>query len=120
MLIPAERPRAWRYPFAATVEIILLETGQKTEQKTKDISLYGCRVTSGDMLAPAIQCRLRIVHKGQIFEAFAKVTNVQRSRGAGLVFTGVEERAQDTLESWISDLRRNSRSRKKVGVGAET
>lgn len=41
-----ERPRARRYPFAASIELIDLESEAEVREQTTDLSLFGCHVST--------------------------------------------------------------------------
>ena len=49
--------------------------------------------------------RVRIAHKGKIFEAVGRVANNQSNAGIGITFTKVEENEQSVLEEWIAEIR---------------
>lgn len=104
-----ERPRAVRYPFAATVELTNLESSHKTSERTSDLSVFGCHVASGEALPKGTRVRLRVTHKGEVFNATGQVANVRLTSGVGIVFTKVEERDQLVLEKWITEPRDNRR-----------
>lgn len=100
-----ERPRAARYPFVTRIELTDLESDRKTMEKTTDLSLFGCHVVPGNSLPTGTRIRLQITHRGKIFEALGRVTNVRPIAGIGIVFTKVEERDQLILEQWVAELR---------------
>lgn len=102
----AERPRAARYPFVTDVTLTDLESSEKTIQKTRDLSLFGCRLVPGNSLSTGVRVRLQITHNGEVFEAFGRVVNTQANSGLGVFFTKVEERHQLILEKWIAELRK--------------
>lgn len=101
----AERPRAARYPFVTDVTLTDLESGEHTIQKTRDISLFGCRLVPGNSLSTATRVRVQMTHKGEVFEAFGRVANTRADSGLGIFFTKVEDRHQLTLEKCIAELR---------------
>src|ERR1700741_5295710 len=102
----AHRPRAARYPFITDVTLTDLKSGENAIQKTRDLSLFGCRLVPGNALSTGVRVRLQISHNGEVFEAFARAVNTPPSSGLGVFFTKVEERHQVILEEWIAELRR--------------
>lgn len=100
-----ERPRATRYSFVADATLTDVESSDKTHQKTRDLSLFGCHVAPGNCAPTGTRVRVQIVHMGEIFEALGRVTNVRPMAGMGIIFTKVEERYQLVLEKWLSALR---------------
>jgi hypothetical protein len=101
----AERPRAARYPFLANVTLTDLESGYTVVAKTRDLSLFGCRLVLRNSTPAGTRVRLQITYKGDVFEAFGRVANAGPSEGLGIVFTKIEERHQSILEKWIVELR---------------
>lgn len=100
-----ERPRAARYPFVASIELTDLESDRKTMEKTTDLSVFGCHVVPGNSSLTGTRIRLQITHRGKVFEAIARVTNVRPTTGIGIVFTKIEDHHQMILEGWIAELR---------------
>ena len=105
----AERPRAARYPFLAHVKLTDLESGHTVAEKTRDLSLFGCRLVPGNSTPPGTRVRLQITYKGDVFEALGQVANTGAGVGLGIRFTRIEERHQSVLEKWISELRKRER-----------
>lgn len=104
-MVQFERPRARRYPFIASAELTDLETETATRQQTTDLSLFGCHVGKAKPLPTGTRVRIRIAHKGEIFEAAGRVTTNQENPGIRIVFTKIEENHQAILEKWIAELR---------------
>lgn len=109
-----ERPRAARYPFAVSVVVTDLESGQQTQETTRDLSVFGCRVMPGNTRQVGARVRVQIIHGGDAFEAQGRVTNLRPRLGAGIVFTRVEERYRLILDKWLAALRESSK-----GVGRD-
>ena len=103
----AERPRAARYPFVADVTLTDLESGEQSTQKTRDLSLFGFRLVPGNSVSTGARVRVQMVHKGEVFEAFARIANTRPNSELGVFFTKVEEHHQSILEKWIAELRRS-------------
>lgn len=99
------RPRARRYPFAASVELTDVESEARFHEQTCDLSLYGCHVLSGTPFSLGAKMRIRIVHAGASFHALGKVVYAAQEFGTGIVFTDIEEKDQETLEKWLFAVR---------------
>jgi c-di-GMP-binding flagellar brake protein YcgR len=99
------RPRARRYPFAASIELTDVESETRFHEQTRDLSLYGCHVLSGRAFLLGTKMRIRIVHAGASFHALGKVVYAAEKLGLGIIFTDIEEKDQETLEEWIFALR---------------
>lgn len=99
-----ERPRARRYPFVASIELVDVESEIETREQTTDLSVFGCQVTSQKPLPAGTKVHLRIMHRGAIFAAQGQVMNVRRN-GMGVVFTKIEQKDQAILEKWLAGAR---------------
>jgi c-di-GMP-binding flagellar brake protein YcgR len=102
-----DRRYAIRFPFAADVELIDLETGKQVEGVTSDISLGGCFVCTSKPLPINARARMKLVRKGQIIEALVAVRIVKPRIGMGLEFFDLEPRYHEMLSAWIDALRQS-------------
>jgi hypothetical protein len=100
-----DRRYAIRFPFAADVELIDLETGKQVEGVTSDISLGGCFVCTSKPLPMNARARLKLVRKGQILEALVAVRIVKPRIGMGIEFFDLEPAHSEMLSSWLDALR---------------
>lgn len=100
-----EKPRARRYPLAASIEIVEMESGTELRAQTTDISVFGCRVNVSPPWVTGSKLRLRIFHRGAVLTASGAVANVRLKGGMGVVFTKIEENQQAILEKWLTELR---------------
>lgn len=109
-----QRPRARRYPFAASVDLVDVASETEVREQTTDLSVFGCQVTAQKPWAAGTKIRLRIIHRGAIFAAQGQIMNVRRN-GMGVVFTRMEQKDQLVLEKWLAEARdiheRTSRAR---------
>jgi hypothetical protein len=96
-----------RYPFAADVELIDLETGKQSEGVTSDISLGGCFICTSKPLPINTRARMKLTRKGQMLEAMVVVRIVKPRVGMGIEFFDLEAHSSDLLASWIDALRRS-------------
>jgi hypothetical protein len=98
-----DRRYAIRYPFAADVELIDLETGAQATGVTSDISLGGCFICTSKPLALKSRARFALSHKGRIVKGLAVVRIVKPRIGMGIEFIDVE--SSELLSRWIEQLR---------------
>lgn len=99
-----ERPRARRYPFAASIELVEMESEGEIREQTTNLSVFGCQVNAQKTFAAGAKVRLRIIHRGAIFAALGQVVNVRRN-SMGVVFTKIEQKDQLILEKWLAEAR---------------
>jgi PilZ domain len=100
-----DRRYAIRFPFAADVELIDLETGKQVDGVTSDISLGGCFVCTSKPLPMNARARLKLTRKGQVLEALVSVRIVKPRIGMGIEFFDLEPGYNEMLISWIEALR---------------
>jgi hypothetical protein len=99
-----ERPRARRYPFVASIDLVDMESESEIREQTTDLSVFGCQVSAQTPLVAGTKVRLRIIHRGAIFAAQGRVANV-RKNSMGVVFTKIEQKDQVVLEKWLAEVR---------------
>jgi hypothetical protein len=100
-----DRRYAIRYPFAADVELIDLETGAQTTGVTSDISLGGCFICTSKPMALKSRARVTLSRKGQVVTGLAIVRIVKPRIGMGIEFIDIESSGHDILSKWIAQLR---------------
>ena len=101
----SERHRARRYPFAAGIELIDLQSEAEMQGQTRDLSLFGCSVNTVKPWKVGTRVRVRILHKGVVFVALGRVANTRANAGMGVIFTTIEAKNQMSLEKWVDELR---------------
>lgn len=99
-----ERPRARRYPFAASIELVEMESGAEIHGQTIDISSFGCQANVSGPWLTGSKVRLRIIHRGAVLSALALIASVRANR-MSVAFTHLEEKEQGVLDQWLADLR---------------
>lgn len=104
-MIHTKQPRAKRYSFVATVELTQVDSNGQMREKTSDLSLFGCHVTTPMPWPIGTKVSLRISHKGSAFAATGSVAHVQPGAGMGILFTRIGPTEQTVLDSWLADLR---------------
>ena len=102
-----DRRYAIRFPFAADVELIDLESGKQVEGVTSDISLGGCFVCTSKPLPMNARARLKLVRKGQVLEALVAVRIVKPRIGMGIEFFDLEPAYSEMLSNWLEALRQS-------------
>jgi len=98
-----DRRYAIRYPFAADIELIDLESGAHAAGVTSDISLGGCFMCTSKPLPMKARVRVTLSRKGQTVSGLAVVRIVKPRIGMGIEFVDVE--TTDVLARWIEQLR---------------
>lgn len=101
-----DRRYAIRFPFAADVQLIDLETGQQVEGVTSDISHGGCFVCTSRPLPVHARARMKLSRKGQVLEALVVVRIVKPRVGMGIEFFDLEPPNNEILSSLIQSLTR--------------
>ena len=100
-----DRRYAIRFPFAADVEMVDMESGERVDGVTSDISLGGCFVCTSKPLVIRTRIRITLSRKGQNVEALAIVRIVKPRIGMGIEFIDVEPASHETLARWIDQVR---------------
>jgi hypothetical protein len=101
-----DRRYAIRYPFAADVEVLDLESGSRVEGVTSDLSMGGCFVCTSKPLSVKARVRLILKRKEQCVEALAVVRIVKPRVGMGLEFLDLDTPNHQSLSRWLDQLRR--------------
>jgi hypothetical protein len=102
-----DRRYAIRFPFAADVEMIDMESGGRAVGITSDLSLGGCFVCTSKPLTVGTRVRLKMTRKNQIVEALAVVRILKPRIGMGVEFIDVESPYHETLSRWIEQVRQS-------------
>ena len=105
LYLKPERPRARRYSFVACIELTDVQSETHLKEQTSNLSLFGCRVNSEELLLAGTRVRIRIVHTGASFLATGKIVYALPHAGMGVAFTEVQASHQSVLENWIAQLR---------------
>ena len=102
-----DRRYAIRYPFAADVVVLDLESGARSEGVTSDLSLGGCFVCTSKPLPAKTRARVTLKRKEELVEGLAMVRIVKPRVGMGIEFIDVEPACIPTLNRWLELLRRD-------------
>jgi hypothetical protein len=103
--MPVEHPRARRYPFVTKIELTDVRLETHIEDRTSDLSLFGCYVETQKPFPQGTKLKIRIAHRGANFEALGRTAYVRPNSGMGIVFTKIDQNDQLILEKWIAELR---------------
>src|SRR5215469_7604616 len=85
-----DRRYAIRFPFAADVELIDMESGARIEGVTSDLSLGGCFVCTSKPLSIGSRIRITLTRKEDSVEALAVVRILKPRIGMGIEFIDIE------------------------------
>jgi hypothetical protein len=102
-----DRRYAIRFPFAADVDIIDMESGARTTGVTSDLSLGGCFVCTSKPLPVGTRVRVTMSRKTQTVEALAVVRILKPRIGMGVEFIDVESPYNEVLCRWIEQVRQS-------------
>jgi hypothetical protein len=97
--------RASRYSFVTSIELTDVRSETHITERTRDLSLFGCRVDTLRPFPQGTKVKIRIAHRSANFEALGRVAYVRPNAGMGIVFTSIEPNDQLVLEKWIAELR---------------
>jgi hypothetical protein len=93
-----------RYPFAADIVMLDMESGARIEGVTSDISMGGIFVCTSKPLASNSRVRVTLSRKDQKMEALGVVRIVKPRIGMGIEFMDVEQPYHDVLRLWVEQL----------------
>jgi PilZ domain len=96
-----------RYPFAADVELLDLESGTKAVGVTSDISMGGAFICTSRPFALNARIRITLTRKDQRVEALVVVRIVKPRIGMGVEFMDVEAPYHGVLSRWVEQLRKS-------------
>ena len=102
-----DRRYSIRYPFAADVELLDLESGTRTSGVTSDISLGGFFMCTSRPMPLNTRARVTLTRKDQKVEALAVVRIVKPRIGMGVEFIDVEAPYDGVLARWVAVLRKS-------------
>jgi hypothetical protein len=101
-----DRRYAIRYPFAADVEVLDLESGSRGDGVTSDLSLGGCFVCTSKPFPVGARVRIILKRKDQAVEAVGVVRIVKPRIGMGVEFIDLDAPHHQPLSRWLDQLRR--------------
>ncbi len=96
-----------RYPFAANVELLDLESGAKSEGVTSDISMGGAFICTSRPFPSNSRIRMTLTRKDQKVEALGVVRIVKPRIGMGVEFIDVESPYHEVLRRWVEQVNKS-------------
>ena len=96
-----------RYPFAADVELLDLESGTKTAGVTSDISMGGLFICTSKPLPSNTRLRITLTRKEQKVEALGVVRTVKPRIGLGIEFIDLESQSHEVLRRWVEQVNKS-------------
>ena len=102
-----DRRYAIRFPFAADVDLIDMESGARADGVTSDISMGGCFVCTSKPFPVTTRVRITLTRKTQRIDALAVVRILKPRIGMGIEFIDVESEYHDILCRWIEQIRQS-------------
>ena len=89
---------AFRFPFSASAEVAddSVELTRVTE-----LSRYGCYLETTKHRAPGTRATIKIINRGQIFEATATVLYSRPTMGMAVAFREVKPVFRSMLKDWL-------------------
>ena len=93
-----------RYPFAADVVVLDMESGNKSEGVTSDISMGGAFICTSKPFPSNTRMRITMTRKDQKVEALAVVRIVKPRIGMGVEFMDLETNYHEVLRRWVEQL----------------
>ena len=99
----ASTRRAVRHALVVDVEVSDLQSGVQIKEQTKDLSRYGCGVSTSRPFRSGTKVMLKVIHAGKEMTAFGKVIYGRPDIGMGIVFTTIGPEDQELLDDWFTD-----------------
>jgi len=96
--------RVPRHSLDVNVEVTNLDSGVRINQRTKDISLYGCGVDTAMPFPAGASVMLKIAYKAENITLFGRVVYGRPDIGMGIAFTTSEHEDLTLLAEWIAGL----------------
>src|ERR1700730_3967229 len=95
--------RALRHPIVVEVEVTDQQSGIQIKDQTKDLSRFGCGVTTATPFLKGTIVMLKMVYGDKQIVAFGKVMYGRPDIGMGIAFTNIAPEDQKRLEDLFGD-----------------
>jgi PilZ domain-containing protein len=89
---------------SVNVELVDLKSGIQIRERTKDLNLCGCGVSTAASFPVGTKVMLKMAYGREKITAFGTMIYGRPAIGLGIVFTTVEPEDQKLLEDWIGGL----------------
>jgi PilZ domain len=96
--------RAPRHVLEVDVVVTDLQSGIHISERTKDLNLYGCGISTAIPFPAGAKVMLKVTYRQEKVTLFGKVIYGRRDIGMGIVFTTAAPEDQKLLEAWLADL----------------
>lgn len=103
MSLVLERRRTPRYPFGGVAEVILLRSGKYLVALTRELSRFGCFVSTRDPFLAGEDVVLTITHHNREFAVSGEVAYARPAEGMGIAFGAIQAKDQAVLEYWLAE-----------------
>jgi PAS domain S-box-containing protein len=99
--------RAKRYGFVASVEVTDLQSNIQLQERTADLSLYGCcvKVAANKPFSSGTRVWVRISYNDETFAAVGRIAYANSDGDMGIAFVRIDGDDQVILDKWIDELR---------------
>jgi len=95
--------RALRHALVVDVEVTDPESGIQINERTRDLSLHGCGVSTSTPFPAGTRVMLKMICGGKEIVAFGRVVYGRPDIGMGIVFMSLEPEDQKLLEDCFAD-----------------
>jgi hypothetical protein len=99
--VAKEQRRSPRYPFAASAELIEIQSQRQLSTRVNDIGLYGCYFDTISPFPAGTSIQLKIAKGLVFFEAEGQVVYSQSCLGMGVEFRNIHPYFLRVLEDWL-------------------
>jgi hypothetical protein len=96
-----ERRRTPRVPFAASAELLEVNTGIRLNAVVSELSLLGCYVHTVNPFPKDTKVYIKVFTDDYFFEAPATVAYTQGQLGMGLAFHDIKPHFLAVLQNWV-------------------
>jgi hypothetical protein len=95
---------AQRHWLPFDVVVINSESGIQIRERTRNLNLYGCGVSTATPFPAGTKVVLMMAYRQEKIAALGKVIYGRPDIGMGIVFTNIEPKDQKIIEDWIAEL----------------
>jgi len=95
---------SFRHSLIVDVEVVDLKSGIQIRERSKDLNLYGCGVSTATPFPAGTKVMLKMAYGREKITVFGKVVYGRQDIGLEIIFTPVEPEDQKLLEHMIAEL----------------
>src|ERR1700680_1867822 len=93
--------RTQRHSVIVDVTVCDVKSGTQIKERTKDLNLYGCRITAESPFPAGTNVVLNMTCGEEKITAIGKVIFTRPIIGMGILFAAMEPHCQELIENWI-------------------